>query len=100
MVKAPPERLGIADAHITTGRMVVAVMAKEGDAGDAASDTPGGTHTAECQAERIVDRFPVNLRLTAGDGFLLIIGKTYHDEGYQDGAYWRVNTHIRWQAAG
>jgi hypothetical protein len=68
-------------------------MAKEGDA-------DGFADTAETKAERIVARFPVNTRLTAGDGFVLIVGKTYHDEGYRDGAFWRVNTHIRWQAAG
>lgn len=93
MVKTPPERFGIADAHILRGRMVVSVMAKEGD-------KDGFASLAETHAERIVAHFPVNTRLTAGDRFLLIVGKTYHDEGYRDGAYWRVNAHIRYQAAG
>jgi hypothetical protein len=91
MVKTPPERIGLADAHIMRGRLVVAVMAKEGD-------TDGFTETAETQAEQIVSRFAADRDLIAGDGIVTINDEPYHDEGYRDGAYWRVNVHVRWTA--
>jgi hypothetical protein len=91
MVKTPPERIGLADAHFLRGRMVVSVMAKEGDA-------DGFADTAETHAERIVARFAADRDITAGDGVVTINDEPYHDEGYRDGAYWRVNVHIRWTA--
>ena len=90
-VKTPPDRYGLSTAHVLSGRLVVAVMAKEGD-------TDGFATTAEVDAEKIIARFPTDLFLTAGDGDVAIIARTYADDGYNDGAYWRVNVHIRWQA--
>lgn len=98
MVKTPPERFDLANAHILRGRMVVSVMAKEGDAGDAVNGTPGFAYTAETHAERIVERFASQRLIDAGDGQIMVDDLPYSDEGYRDGAYWRVNVQIRWQA--
>lgn len=90
-VKTPPERIGLSTSHLHRGRLIVSVMAEEGDKN-------GHTREAEQQAEKIIAHFPTNLTLTAGDGEVLVIARPYADEGYNDEPYWRVNVHVRWQA--
>jgi len=87
-VKSPAERLGLHSAHTLTGRLVVGVLVPEGTY----------TATAEAQAEAIIAHFPTDLSLTAGGGEVIVIARPHADDGYHDGAYWRVNVHIRWQA--
>ena len=87
-VKTPPERMGVGDWHIYVGRLVVAVMVTEG--------TFEGESSA--QAQRIIDQFPPNMILTAGDGQVQITAIGYADDGEPDGAYFRTNVHIRYLA--
>jgi hypothetical protein len=87
-VKTPPERMGVGDWHIYVGRLVVAVMVTEG--------TFEGESSA--QAQRIIDQFPPNMILTAGDGQVQITAIGYADDGAPDGAYFRTNVHIRYLA--
>jgi len=87
-VKTPAERLGLSKTHILAGRLVVAVMVEEGTF----------TGETETQAQRIGDRFPVDLKLAAGTGRVQIVARPYADDGYMDGSYWRTNVHIRWRA--
>lgn len=87
-VKQPPERQGVSDWHIHRGRLVVGVMTR-----DATFATE-----AETQAEKILARFPAGLKMPAGTGTITFRDKAYGEEGFNDGAYWRVNVHIRWEA--
>ena len=87
-VKAPPERMGLDTWHIYVGRLVVSVMTQDGTF-DAAS---------AAQAQRIIDQFPPNMILTAGNGQVQVMAVGYYDEGEMDGAYFRTNVHIRYQA--
>ena len=87
-VKTPPERMGVGDWYTYVGRLVVAVMVTEG--------TFEGESSA--QAQRIIDQFPPNMILTAGDGQVQITAIGYADDGAPDGAYFRTNVHIRYLA--
>ena len=87
-VKTPPERTGVGDWHIYVGRLVVAVMVEPGTF----------ENEAATQAQRIIDQFPPNMILTAGDGLVQIMAVGYADDGAMDGAYFRTNVHIRYQA--
>lgn len=87
-VKTPPVRPGLDNWHKFAGRLVVAVMVQDGT----------GVNAAETQAEAIIARFAANTKLAAGDGKITIVERPYADDGYNDGAYWRVNVHVRWQA--
>ena len=87
-VKTPPERMGVGDWNVYVGRLVVAVMVTEG--------TFEGESSA--QAQRIIDQFPPNMILTAGDGQVQITAIGYADDGEPDGAYFRTNVHIRYLA--
>lgn len=50
----------------------------------------GGFNTAaNVLAQRIADRFPKALRLTAGSGKVLITAPSSLGSPFQDGAYWR-----------
>jgi len=87
-VKTPPERPGVENWNVYVGRLVVAVMVTEG--------TFEGESSA--QAQRIIDQFPPNMILTAGDGQVQITAIGYADDGASDGAYFRTNVHIRYLA--
>ena len=87
-VKTPPERPGVENWNVYVGRLVVAVMVTEG--------TFEGESSA--QAQRIIDQFPPNMILTAGDGQVQITAIGYADDGEPDGAYFRTNVHIRYLA--
>lgn len=87
-IKIPPVRQGLSQIHVHQGRFIAAVMTKEGD------------EVAEVEgiAEAIVAHFPTDLTLPAGDGEVVVTGHPYHDAGFNDGDFWRVNTHVRWTA--
>ena len=87
-VKTPPERPGVENWNVYVGRLVVAVMVTEG--------TFEGESSA--QAQRIIDQFPPNMILTAGNGQVQITAIGYADDGAPDGAYFRTNVHIRYLA--
>ena len=87
-VKTPPERPGVENWNVYVGRLVVAVMVTEGTF----------ENEAATQAQRIIDQFPPNMILTAGDGLVQIMAVGYADDGAMDGAYFRTNVHIRYQA--
>ena len=87
-VKTPPERPGIDNWNIYVGRLVVAVMVQDGT-----FENESGT-----QAQRIIDQFTPDMVLTAGDGKVQITAIGYADDGAMDGAYFRTNVHIRYQA--
>ena len=87
-VTSPPERQGIDPWHIYEGRLVVAVMVQDGTF----------ENESNVQAQRIIDQFPPNMILTAGDGQVQVMAVGYADDGAMDGAYFRTNVHIRYQA--
>ena len=84
----PPERMGLDTWHIYVGRLVVAVMVQDGTF----------ENESNVQAQRIIDQFPPNMILTAGDGQVQVMAVGYADDGAMDGAYFRTNVHIRYQA--
>ena len=87
-VKSPPVRLGLSKSHTMEIRLVVAVMAEDGTFED----------ESNVQAQRIIDRFPVDLILSAGNGQVQVAKLGYKDNGAMDGAYFRSNVHIRCRA--
>jgi len=87
-VKTPPERMGLDNWHIYVGRLVVAIMVEEGTFED----------DSKVQAQRIIDQFPPNMILTAGNGQVQIMAIGYAADGVMDGTYFRTNVHIRYQA--
>jgi len=87
-VKSPPERFGLSTAHTMVTRLVVAVMVQEGT-----FETEAAT-----QAQRVIDQFPIDLILSAGDGQVQVASMGYADDGAMDGAYYRINVHIRCRA--
>jgi len=87
-VKSPPVRMGLDTWHIYEGRLVVAVMVQDGTF----------ENESNVQAQRIIDQFPPNMILTAGDGQVQVMAVGYADDGAMDGAYFRTNVHIRYQA--
>jgi len=84
-VKTPPVRLGLSTAHTMVIRLVVAVMVQDGT-----FETEAST-----QAQRIIDQFPIDLILSAGNGQVQVASMGYADDGAMDGAYYRTNVHIR-----
>jgi hypothetical protein len=87
-LKAPPERRGVSAIHKHNGELVVAVLVPE----------KTFQSEAERQADTIVAHFPADLEITHANGRVHIIEKAYARAGYPDGAYWRVNVHVRWTA--
>ena len=87
-VKTPPERPGVENWNVYVGRLVVAVMVTEGTFENQSEDL----------AQRIIDQFPPNMILTAGNGQVQITAIGYADDGAPDGAYFRTNVHIRYLA--
>jgi len=53
---------------------------------------------SEDLAQKIIDQFPADLELTAGDGHIKVTAIGYADYGAPDGAYFRTNVHIRYLA--
>jgi len=84
----PPERFGLSTAHTMVTRLVVAVFVQE------------GTFKAEvnAQAQRVIDQFPIDLILSAGDGQIQVEAMGDPQPGAIDGAYFRKNVHIRCRA--
>ena len=87
-VKTPPERPGVENWNVYVGRLVVAVMVNEGTFENESEDL----------AQKIIDQFPADLELTAGDGHIKVTAIGYADDGAPDGAYFRTNVHIRYLA--
>ena len=87
-ITTPPERPGVENWNVYVGRLVVAVMVQDGT-----FENESGT-----QAQRIIDQFTPDMVLTAGDGKVQITAIGYADDGAMDGAYFRTNVHIRYQA--
>ncbi len=87
-VKTPPRRTGIEPWHIHAGQFFVAVMVEEGTY----------TKKAEDFSELIVARFPANLILPAGDGEVQVTARPHASDGFNDGAYWRINVQIPYTA--
>jgi len=87
-VKTPPERMGVGDWHIYVGRLVVAVMVTEGTF----------ENEAATQAQRIIDQFPIDLILSAGDGQIQVTDMGDPQPGAMDGTYFRKNVSIRCSA--
>ena len=87
-VKTPPERPGVENWNAYVGRLVVAVMVNEGTFENESEDL----------AQKIIDQFPADLELTAGDGHIKVTAIGYAGDGAPDGAYFRTNVHIRYLA--
>lgn len=87
-IKTPPERFGLSKSSTSTIRLIVAVMVQE------------GTFEAEAniQSQRIIDRFPLDLVLMAGNGQVQVFAPSYKDDGAMDGTYFRSNVHVRFSA--
>lgn len=88
MVAASVERFGISKAHYQRGRLIASVVIAEGI----------GTAPAEAIAQAIIGHFPADLRLTADDGRVAVVQRPWADDGFHDGAFWRVNVNVRWLA--
>lgn len=88
-VKTPPERLTLKGSSLLRGRFVVSII------------TPQNERTApsEVFSEALIAHFPIDLALTTTNGRIRISHRTYADDGALDGAFWRVNVHIRWISA-
>lgn len=87
LVIPPADRMGIANARILRGRMIVAVMAQQGTY----------TAAAEASAGEIVAHFPPDLRLTFSGGDVTVVMSSASD-GRADAPYWRTDVHVRWEA--
>jgi len=81
----PPERLGLSKSSRMVVRLFVAVFVQEGTFEDEADD----------QAQRIIDQFPIDLILSAGDGQIQVTDMGDPQPGAIDGAYFRKNVSIR-----
>ena len=86
--KTPPERFGLSKSHTMVIRLFVAVFVREGT-----FETE-----ANAQAQRIIDQFPVDLILSAGDGQIQVTDMGDPQPGAIDGAYFRKNVSIRCRA--
>ena len=84
----PPERFGLSKSSLMTVRLFVAVFVQDGTFEDEADD----------QAQRIIDQFPIDLILSAGDGQIQVTDMGDPQPGSIDGAYFRKNVSIRCRA--
>jgi len=84
----PPERFGLSKSSLMTIRLFVAVFVREGTFEDEADD----------QAQRIIDQFPIDLILSAGDGQIQVTDMGDPQPGAIDGAYFRKNVSVRCRA--
>ena len=84
----PPERFGLSKSSMITIRLFVAVFVDEGTFEDQADD----------QAQRIIDQFPIDLILSAGDGQIQVADMGDPQPGAMDGTYFRKNVSIRCSA--
>ena len=84
----PPERFGLSKSSTMVVRLFVAVFVQEGTFEDEADD----------QAQRIIDQFPIDLILSAGDGQIQVTDMGDPQPGAIDGAYFRKNVSIRCRA--
>ena len=84
----PPERFGLSKSSLMTVRLFVEVFVREGTFEDEADD----------QAQRIIDQFPIDLILSAGDGQVQVTDMGDPQPGAIDGAYFRKNVSIRCRA--
>ena len=81
----PPERFGLSKSSLMTVRLFVAVFVQEGTF----------KTEANAQAQRIIDQFPIDLILSAGDGQIQVTDMGDPQPGGMDGAYFRKNVSIR-----
>ena len=81
----PPERFGLSKSSTMVVRLFVAVFVQEGTFEDEADD----------QAQRIIDQFPIDLILSAGDGQIQVTDMGDPQPGAIDG---RKNVSIRCRA--
>ena len=80
----PPERLGLSKSHTMIVRLVVAIFV-----------TPGTFETqAEAYAQSILDQFPTDLPLTAGNGKVTVSAMGNPQPGKMDGPHFRKNVSI------
>jgi len=84
----PPERFGLSKSSRMTIRLFVAVFVQEGTF----------KTEANTQAQRIIDQFPIDLILSAGDGQIQVTDMGDPQPGAIDGAYFRKNVSIRCRA--
>jgi len=84
----PPERLGLSKSSRMVIRLFVAVFVQEGTF----------KTEANTQAQRIIDQFPIDLILSAGDGQIQVTDMGDPQPGTIDGAYFRKNVSIRCSA--
>lgn len=64
-------------------------------------ETSGGfTGNANALAQQVASRFPKGLRMSAGDGTVLIYAPSAPTTGFQDGAYWRQPVSVRYVTEG
>jgi len=84
----PPERFGLSKSSRMVVRLFVAVFVQEGTFEDDADD----------QAQRIIDQFPIDFILSAGDGQIQVAEMGDPQPGAIDGAYFRKNVSIRCRA--
>jgi len=84
----PPERFGLSKSSLMTIRLFVAVFVQEGTF----------KTEANTQAQRIIDQFPIDLILSAGDGQIQVTDMGDPQPGAIDGAYFRKNVSVRCRA--
>jgi len=84
----PPERLGLSKSSRMVIRLFVAIFVQEGTFKD----------KANAQAQLVLNQFPIDLILPAGNGQIQVAEMGHPQQGGMDGAYFRKNVSIRCRA--
>ena len=81
IIRAPKDRLTIADHHRTAGSLVVTVV----------TPVNNGSGEADSLADAVAAHFPTDLRISlTGGGSIRVTAAPSARDGFRDGAYWRT----------